>query len=82
MSLSKNMAIAAAGLFSATLFATQARAECNINLPYEKLIDCIVVEGSGEKYNAQEEKDFSTNDTESQKSNEKSNALASNNNLK
>lgn len=37
---------------------TQARAECNVELPYEQLIDCIVAEGYGSGCNAAAEEDI------------------------
>lgn len=52
------------------LFASQVQAECSSNLPYEQLMDCIVVEGSGENYpqnaNAKENEVFDYTETEQQ----------------
>jgi len=55
MRLSKLTVITISGLLSTVLYATQVQAECNSELPYEQLVDCIVVEGSGAKYNTKEE---------------------------
>lgn len=55
MRLSKLTVITMSGLLSTVLYATQVQAECNSELPYEQLVDCIVVEGSGAKYNTKEE---------------------------
>lgn len=47
------------------LFSTQAFAECNNNLPYERLVDCIATEGSGAKYPIKPEEtvfDYPTNE--------------------
>ncbi len=58
MRLSKITVIAMAGLFStAALISTQVHADCNIKLPYEQLVDCIVIEGAESPYNANEEQD-------------------------
>ena len=54
MRLSKLTVITMSGLLSTVLYATQVQAECNSELPYEQLVDCIVVEGSGAKYNIKE----------------------------
>lgn len=51
-----------AGLFSSTLYITQAQAECNSELPYDQLIDCIVVEGSGAEYNTTQKTTSKEND--------------------
>lgn len=50
MRLSQLAVVTMAGLFSSTVFVTQAQAECKSSLPYDQLVDCIVVEGSGAKY--------------------------------
>lgn len=55
MRLSKLTVITMSGLLSTVLYATQVQAECNSELPYEQLVDCIVVEGSGAKYSTKEE---------------------------
>lgn len=57
MRLSKITVIAMAGLFSTVFVSTQAQADCNIELPYDQLVDCIVAEGSGVQYNTVEEQD-------------------------
>lgn len=49
------------GLFSTTLVVTQAQAECSSNLPYDKLVDCIVVEGSGARYSSKLQKEIEEN---------------------
>lgn len=58
MRLSKITLIAMAGIFSTALISTQAQANCNVELPYEKLVDCIMVEAAGTNYNAAEEEDI------------------------
>ena len=55
MRLSKLATMTMAGLLSTALYATQAQAECNSELPYDQLVDCIVVEGSGAQYNEEQE---------------------------
>lgn len=57
MRLLKITVIAMAGLFSTALVSTQVHADCNIELPYEQLVDCIVVEGAESSYNTNEEQD-------------------------
>jgi len=37
--------------FLSALMSSTAQADCNVELPYEQLVDCIVIEGSGEQYN-------------------------------
>lgn len=48
--------ISVLALFGASAIFSQAQAECNIKLPYQELVDCIVVEGAGAKYKS--ENDF------------------------
>ena len=50
MRLSQLAVVTMVGVFSSTFVVTQARAECNSSLPYNELVDCIIVEGSGAKY--------------------------------
>ncbi len=57
MRLSKITVIAMAGLFSTVLVSTQVHADCNIKLPYEQLVDCIVTEGAESPYNTNKEQD-------------------------
>ncbi len=57
MRLSKITVIAMAGLLSTAFASTQVRADCNVELPYDQLIDCIVIEGAEKPYNAAEEQD-------------------------
>ncbi len=58
MRLSNIAVITMAGLFSTVLISTPAQASCNVELPYEKLVDCIVGEAAGVSYNAAEEEDI------------------------
>ncbi|VAW98172.1 hypothetical protein MNBD_GAMMA23-15 [hydrothermal vent metagenome] len=58
MRLSKITVIAMAGLFSTAFISAQAQADCNIELPYDKLSDCIVEEGAGAQYNVVEDQDY------------------------
>jgi len=76
MNFSKMTVIA--GLLSTSFYATQVQAECSVELPYEQLVDCIVVEGSGSKYKATEQKNEPTTVSESkQETKQTSNEMAS-----
>ena len=37
-------------LFATMMFTGTAFAECSVTMPYEKLVDCIVIEGAGDVY--------------------------------
>lgn len=84
MRLSQFAVVTMAGLFSTTVFVTQVQAECSSNLPYEQLVDCIVVEGSGARYKPQQQHatdekqviETVTNDNHKAKAKTKSNAMA------
>ena len=76
MRLSKLTVITMSGLLSTVLYATQVQAECNSELPYEQLVDCIVVEGSGAKYKAKEEAEVIETISENE-SNQQEKVLAS-----
>jgi hypothetical protein len=66
-------------LFGVSTIMSQAQAECNIDLPYQELVDCIVVEGAGAKYKGEKELDFPVSTkTETDKS-DTSNEIASKN---
>ena len=75
MRSSRLTVIAMSGLLSTFGYATQVQAECNSELPYEQLVDCIVVEGSGAKYNITEEVEVIATITEG-KANQQENDLA------
>ena len=57
MKITKITAITLAGIFSTAITISSAQAECNIQLPYEQLVDCIVVEGSGAEYKSEDKTD-------------------------
>ena len=57
MRLSKITVITMAGLLSTAFVSTQVRADCNVELPYNQLIDCLIVEGAETPYNAAKEQD-------------------------
>ncbi len=71
MRLSKITVITMAGLLSTAFVNTQARADCNVELPYNQLIDCIIVEGAETPYNAAEEQDTGYTSENTSKQNRK-----------
>lgn len=57
MTLTKTAGLTLTSLFIASLYTGQVYADCNVELPYEQLVDCIVEEGAGSKYNEITEND-------------------------
>ena len=49
-------------ILATLLFASNAYAECPETMPYDNLMDCIVIEGAGETYINNEEAGASAED--------------------
>jgi len=53
--------------FLAAFMASTTQADCNVELPFDQLVDCIVVEGSGETYNRADDSNHTQNLTKTNK---------------